>query len=480
MYDKKQLLKNIFVILTIVALMKATGGAGFIIAVPFALMATPRNKPDALFFWILMCTSLMMANGHIVSKGTAFALSERVLLVLLGFFAAIQMLGHGTSPITKPFVLMYLYLFVMVFSSLQGWNPKVSLLKIFLFAMIYSAYFGAANFMARHNSLSALKRLRAVVLAVAIFFVLGSVALVPFPGISQMKGEEILFHPEMTSLFTGMTNHSQALGPLISSIGVLLFADWIFSVRRFDKLYLLLSLCCPYLIYLTSSRTGMGAYLLGMLFVVWVFANARDVYSKWKRRVMNAVMTVVFLLVAAFLLVPSLQAKVVRFALKWGGDETVTVEKVVQSRMGKFDSAIENFKKSPLIGNGFQVAESTTVHGTDSFMLSAPIEKGIWISAVLAEGGVVGFAIFCGFLLVAISTSIRNHAYITASCLVINTLTNLGEFTFFSMTYTGGFIWAMVFVGMAIDAQRLKEEGRLRRLELEMRMRQENWASAYA
>jgi len=37
-------------------------------------------------------------------------------------------------------------------------------------------------------------------------------------------------------------------------------------------------------------------------------------------------------------------------------------------------------------------------------------------------------------------------------------LTNLGEFSFFSMSYTGGFTWAMVFMGLALDIRKMKDE----------------------
>lgn len=472
MYKKKELYKSLAAIIALVAIMKVSGGAGFVVVIPFALVALAQRRPVSLLFWVLMCTSMLMANGNIVSKDAIFAISQRALLVVVGFVSILQMSGHGISPIAKSFVIMYSYVFFMIVPSLFGWNPQISLLKLFLFAMIYSAYLGVANNAARHNSLYASRRLRAVVLAMAIFFVFGSIALVPFPGLSQMKAEDFLENPELTSLFTGMTNHSQALGPLISSISVFLFADLLFSIRKFDKLYIGLLLCCPYLIYKTSSRTGMGAFLLGMGFVVWQFMNARGMSSRWKAKVMNSVSMMVLGGIVAILAVPSIQAKATRFILKWQGEEKVSVQKVILARQGKFESAIDNFARSPIVGNGFQVMESQKGMKGGMLILSAPIEKGVWISAVLEEGGAIGFAIFIIFLFACIVGSVKKRAYVTASCLFVAMLTNLGEFTFFSMTYTGGFIWAMVFTGIAMDAQRLKEQGRMRILEEQMRMQQ--------
>ena len=472
MYRKKELYKYLAMLVALIAVMKLSGGAGFVVVIPLALLALSRRESVSVLFWVLMCTSMLMANGNIVSKDVVFALSQRALLVVIGFVSILQLGGQKLSQVSKPFMIMYAYVFFMIVPSLVGWNPKISLLKIALFTMIYSAYFGVAISVARNNSQNTARRLRAVVLAVSAFFVFGSIALVPFPGLSQMKAEAFMENPELTSLFTGMTNHSQALGPLISSIAVFLFADLLFSIRKFDKLYGGLLLCCPYLIYKTSSRTGMGSFLLGLGFVVWQFMNARGLSSRWKAKVMNLVSMFVLGALVAVLAVPPIQAKVAKFILKWQGDEEVSIQNVVSARQGKFVDAIDNFKKSPLVGNGFQVTEAHKDMKGGLLVLSAPIEKGVWVSAVLEEGGIIGFTIFIVFLFVCIVGSMRKRAYITASCLFVATLTNLGEFTFFSMTYTGGFIWAMVFTGIAMDAQRLKEQGRMKILEEQMRMQQ--------
>jgi len=37
---------------------------------------------------------------------------------------------------------------------------------------------------------------------------------------------------------------------------------------------------------------------------------------------------------------------------------------------------------------------------------------------------------------------------------------NFGEFTFFSLSGAGGMQWGMVFVGLILDGQRMKDESR--------------------
>ena len=163
--------------------------------------------------------------------------------------------------------------------------------------------------------------------------------------------------------------------------------------------------------------------------------------------------------------VPSMREKFLRFAVKAGRDASASrveanFENITASRQGAMDACLANFRKKPLIGNGFQVGEAMEDDHRRGFWayLSAPIEKGVWVTAILEEGGVIGLVFFVGFLACAFFTLYKHHAYITVGCLFSMMLSNLGEFTIFSMTYTGGFVWALVFAGVIMDAQRLKDQ----------------------
>jgi len=74
-------------------------------------------------------------------------------------------------------------------------------------------------------------------------------------------------------------------------------------------------------------------------------------------------------------------------------------EEMMATRQGLIDRAMYNWRKKPLIGNGFQVSDEMQYEHRKGFAdyLSAPIEKGVWISAVLEEGGVIGLSLFCFF-----------------------------------------------------------------------------------
>ena len=463
-YDRKHLFKCLLWIGIVLGLMRVTGGAGFAIVIPFVLYSALARKTEALFFWLLVAVCTLVVNPHLVPKGGAFSLMQRSVMLFLGCAMAINVMSYPLHGILRPYAGMIVYILFMALSSMQGWSPKISYLKLVLFTLVYFAYVGVSNQVGINPQVSS-RRIRSVMLAIAIVFILGSVALVPFPGLAQMSAEDFELGKvdlaNFTSLFMGMTSHSQCLGPIISVLGVILLGDLLFSIKKADPVYILMLCCCPYLVYLTSSRTGMGSYVLGQLFVLWVFMNARDQGTRWKSRVMTIAMVLLTSIIVIFAFVPSVQDKAAKFLMKTGNDEAgpLTTEAITSSRMGKVEEALYNFRKSPLLGNGFQVsAEMKNQKHGGLAILSAPIEKGVWITAVLEEGGIIGCFIFSTFLVACITKSVKRHAYIGASCLFVITMTNLGEFTFFSMSYAGGITWAMVFVGLALDLRKMEDE----------------------
>lgn len=91
-------------------------------------------------------------------------------------------------------------------------------------------------------------------------------------------------------------------------------------------------------------------------------------------------------------------------------------------------------------------------------LLSAPVEKGVWVTAALEEGGILGFLLLVLFFVVACIQLWERQAYVGLSVFVVMIIMNLGEFVMFSMTSTGGLVWAMIFCGLALDSQKRRHE----------------------
>ena len=447
------------------------------LAFPIAMLALGGGNPATLMFTVLMMISATVGNDYFFAKGTVFAISVRSTLLVLAVFTSMRASGRKVTPILRPMLGIFLYIGWACLSSGQGYSPIVSYLKIILFSAIYMAFYAVANEVITNIKVDAVK-VRTLILAFAVLFIAGSFALIFVPSIGLMRQTSWTDPTQfimLESLFMGMARHSQSLGPIIAMFSVLVLGDLLFSVKRADKLYIALLLMSPVLIYKTSSRTAMGTYMASLMLVVWFFMHARGFSSRWKGKVMSITWLIAILALVATVSVPKIRDKITSFAIKTNSDAQVqdvdlSFSAITRSRQGLAQGAMANFRKSPLFGNGFQVSEDMKRDkrsGLTSY-LSAPIEKGVWVTAVLEESGAVGFVLFAGFLLSSFFTLVRRHAYISATMLFSLSLSNMGEFTFFSMSYTGGISWALVFSAIVLDAHRLKQIGMERMFQMQM------------
>ena len=185
LYDRKHLVKSLLWICIVLGLMKVTGGAGFAIVVLMVLYSTLSQKTEAMFFWLLVSVVAIIVNPQLIPKGGGFSLMQRGLMVFLGFVMAVRVMAYPLHSVIRPYTGMIFYVLFMIMSSAQGWNPKISFLKLLLFTLIYFAYVGMSNQVGINPQVSS-RRIRSVMLSMATLFICGSMMLLPFPGISQM------------------------------------------------------------------------------------------------------------------------------------------------------------------------------------------------------------------------------------------------------------------------------------------------------
>lgn len=473
-YDKKLLMQGLFGLAILCLAMKVTGGMGFLLIFPFILVGFGKNKTGLLFWCILATTFIAMTNPNIVPTGSVFSIANRLVYLLVGGVMVLQVVGQRASKQLTSLLALLPYLAYMAIVSSVGWQPIISYLKLTLFTIVFFAFYSVSNATISRAQLN-VAQLRSIFLCFAVFLIVGSVCLIPFPAITTVAVSFYISRglpiPD-GALFMGITNQSQTLGPMTAVFSAMLLADLLFSVKKWDKLYLLLLLLSPLLIYKTGSRTAMGTYVAGLFFVTFTFMCAHGVGAKWKGKALSALFLIGMLGGIALVATPSMRQSVAQFVFKTQGaeiaKESQTFERFTSSRQGLMDRAIKNFHESPWIGNGFQVSEMQKDMRIDSWkqLLSAPIEKGVWVVAVLEEGGIFGMVLFCLFLLIAFSCLLSRQAFIGAAVLFVFIVSNLGEFTFFSMSADGGLFWAMVFLGVAMDAARLKQETQMWRSSL--------------
>lgn len=465
LYSLKWVAKYLAIAVATIVFWRMTIGFGAIVTAILAMTAVARKKPMELLFWTLFMALSACGNRQVFVVNIISVLTVRCAFLIL----AIMLFSHSTggdrvTRITVSFWGLLTYLAWECAISFQGFEPIVSYLKLFLFFSVFIVVLGVAAFVSNSEN-SDESNVRAIMLCIVSIIIVGSILVIPLPGIAYMSDEDAIvamLAGETTSLFRGMTNHSQALGPIVAITGTFLFADLAFYIRSWDKFYLLLIAAAPVLIYKSSSRTGMGALIAGVGMAVFFMLRARGLNKSWRGRLTMAVNTLVFITVIAVCAVPSLRTNVGSFMLKWNTKQTseVTVEGMLSTRQGKIDIAINNFKKKPLLGNGFQVSEDMMMDNRKDFKdyLAAPIEKGVWIYAILEEGGVVGLALFVFWFIGMLVAMARRQLYVGASVFFSFIISNLGEFSMFSMTYTGGFYWMFTIAATCLDIQRIKRE----------------------
>ena len=435
-YDLKALWKYLFILLVLLAACKISSGFSAILVPILVIWAIMRDKPVVLIFLVLLSTFFAISNRQLFANNAITILTARITLIIMTALVASKLFGGGRETrVVTPFWGIMVYVFWECAVSFQGWQPTISYLKLILFFAIFLGLMGAANQVNRSTRTNA-RILRSVVLAFFGLIIVGSMALIPF-GVGMMSGEEALAAVkagEATSLFMGMTCHSQVLGTLMGMVGTFIFADLVFSVKKWDKLYVVLLICCPLLIVRSSSRTGMGTLIAGCGMVAFLAMRARGLGARWKGKLMNMMVLVVALGGVGIVAVPAVRERIAQYVLKYGKDtKGMTTEDVLYSRQGKIDEMLLHIGQKPIQGHGFQVSEEMAHekrHGFFSY-LSAPVEKGTWIFAILEEGGIIGMILFCSWLLYLFPVLIRRHAYIGVSTLWAFFVMNLGEFSIF-------------------------------------------------
>lgn len=463
-YSKTGLIWGLLGLLAMCGLMKATSGAGFLVIFAVVFAGFSKNRIPVLMFALVATATLTVTNPFLAPKGFVFTVAARLVYIIAAGVMILQVVGRKAPKQLTPLLGLMPYLAYQAMTSSVGYQPIISYLKMVLFLLVFFAFYGVASAARGREDFRFERAVRTVLLIFACYFIFGSLALIPFPGIGKMGAAAALeqgLTVESVGLFMGVTFQPQTLGPAISVVSTVLLADLLFSLRRWNYLYLALLLATPVLVYYTSSRTAMGTWLAGMCFTVFVFMCSHGVGSRWKGRALGAITLVGMLTGIALFATPGVQDKVLGFVLKTSeekaSEEEFSFERFTYSRQGLMDSSMAGFEESPAIGNGFQVSSLMADMDIRSWkqLLSAPMEKGVWITAVLEEGGIFGFLLFCGFLLIAFPLLLSRQAYLGACALFVFIVSNLGEFTFFSTSGGGGFLWAVTFMGLTLDAQRV-------------------------
>ena len=418
----------------------------------------------ALVFYVLFPFYVILNPGVLPKGGSITGLSLRFGPLLTGLvlaFTAASRQGHHRLP----FIMMVPFMLAAIVSSVDGWAPMVSLLKIINFSVfLLGIWFGTQNLQHRPKDLFVL---RSFFLSLAFLLVFGSLMLWPFPSISfatslqyalreggtELAEEVYQYMQEegMRALFCGITNQSQALAPLTACAFAFTACDMLFIERKFRLPHVALLATSLPVLYLTRSRLALVTLASAMVIIIFYTARQMQMRADVRARLGQGVF---LFLVFAFSLAVVSQIKSgamsewIRKTSDARDDKRSLTEALTSSRMGLIGESLKDFKRNPMIGMGFQVAQYTRRQTRGrGFVISASIEKGVLPVMVLGETGILGSTFFLLFLATFYYTCSRRKYYITSSLFTVFLVTNMGEATFFSPGGGGGFLWMMCVVG---------------------------------
>ena len=459
----KDVLKAFVVICAILGLCRVTmGGMAVVVAVLGAGFALAR-KPGYLACCYIMFPFFTIFNRVIVGVSPVFLMTAR--LGNLFMIAAMVLTGIGFAGRAReklPIGWLFAYCVVACISSIDGWMPMISYLKIAQFALFLIGLIFVTRLLQQSDE--GLYQLRCVFMALAIIFLWGSLVsrFVPSVGYSMQISKAAGWGIELTgadiaasegmSLFNGMTHHSQMLAPTIAMLATWVLCDMLFVERRFAMLHVGVMLPAPVLLYLSRSRGGLldVVAVLGTIFFICM-PRARLAHAIKNRLVQ-------MLLVATIFLVGTLVVGQIRNQTlsKWlrktedvGGDTRSLTDAFTGSRQALIEYNLSDFKLNPLFGKGFQVIRGMEQAYRAKLITwySAAVEKGVTPYVILGETGLVGAGVFLIFMIAFYGTCIKRRYLSLMTSFTCVLVANLADSTLFSPGGLGGFLWITSCVG---------------------------------
>lgn len=452
-------------VLLILALIVGCRVTKSVLMIPIMLMglyyAFSNQRGKALVFYVLI-PFLAIINPVILPKGAIYSASTRLGMMLMSvglFLAANRSVGRQRLP------LGWLFAFILcaIISSMQGYFPMISYLKIINFIFfILGIYYGTKNINHRPQDV---ELVRSVFFAFSIIIVFGSIATLPFPSIAYYTSvrrilvvegaeaaEEFLQFSHQQSLFSGITLHSQFLAPMLSCVAGWLTCDMIFVEKKFEKIHLIMLALIPPMLYATRSRAGFFSYATMILLVYFYCLPRVKLRNSIKSRITTGLLCLLSILIVFMLVLQVRNKAISRWLRKTDNvayDERSLTEAITNSRLGSIELNMRDFKRSPLLGTGFQVmASHRYLYGIGAISLfSAPLEKGLLPLMVLGETGLLGGTVFAVFLIMFYVNCMQNRYYVTVTLFTVLLATNMAESTFFSPGGGGGIYWMMTVVG---------------------------------
>lgn len=467
-----------FIVVSLVLARFTRGGFAAMIALAGIFFAAGQKTGPAICCYIFLPFCVVVNPSLVPKDGMIWTLSLRLGALAIGLAMVIGALKRNGRH-CLPFAGIIPFLVAATISSLVGYVPQISLLKIVNYLVfLVGIWLGTRNLQRFPKDLLTI---RAFFLGLIFLLVWGSLALIPFPGISyatslqyalkegglelaNAMGKEMLVDGGQ-ALFCGITNHSQALSPVLALSMGWLMCDMLFVEKRFRWPHVLTIAAMLPMLYMTRSRVALlvGASAMALIYLYTV--NKVRVSRELKSRLRSGMMGFCFLAAVLAGVAEIRNQSITKWIRK---TDDVAVDAAERSAMQAFtgsrqfliEQSLYDFRRNPMFGSGFQVSweHQELYRKSNGLILSASIEKGVLPTMVLGETGILGCITFALFLITFYATCNIKRLYITTTMFTLLLISNLGEATFFSPGGSGGVLWILtVLGGFVIDTVLLYE-----------------------
>ena len=458
----KDVITAIIGIVTVLFLCRFTlGGMSVVVAVA-GLVSAILRRPTAMTCCFILFPLIAIFNRAIIGISGITLIIGKFAFWGMAASALLSSKTRKCSGEHLPIGCLGLYLLVACLSSLDGWMPLISYLKLANFAVMLLGIYLLSTIM--QGSVSSLRALRAVFMAMSIILIVGSLLsyFAPAVGFSMMiyklegygvimTGDELLASGDRV-LFNGMTCHSQMLSPVVAILGTWVLCDMLLIERKLTLLHGVVLACIPPLLYMSRSRGGLLMLACTTIITFIITIPRARLPQKIKRSLGVTMLVAIVALIGSGVYFQIKNEAISRWLRKTDdvATDTRTLEEAfTNSRQGAIEMNLHDFRLNPLFGKGFQVVDGMkqayAAHMITWF--SASVEKGVTPYVILGETGVLGAFVFLIFLSKFYATCFR-RGYMSLmtnfSCFLV---ANLADSTFFSPSALGGFMWIVVCIG---------------------------------
>ena len=460
----KDVFKAVIILMVILVGCRFTmGGMAAAVALAGAVFAI-QKKPGLLAVCYIMFPFFTIFNRVITGLGPVFLMTARLgnlfmiaVMILTG--SAFQSGGRREK---LPITWLFVYCAVACLSSLGGWMPLISYLKIAQFILFLMGLLFVTKQLQQSDK--GLYQLRCAFMALAIIMIAGSAASYFFPsiGFSMQIANSAAYNVTLTAedikasegmmLFSGMTHHSQMLAPTIAMMATWVLCDMLLVVKKVSSLHMVLLALSPILLFLSRSRGGLLELVGTVGITLFVCVPRARLAQTVKNKLMQMMILATALLVAVGIVAQIRNQAISKWLRKTedvGGDTRSLKDAFTGSRQALVEYNLRDFRRNPFLGMGFQVMEGMEQAYRANMITwySASIEKGVTPYVILGETGLCGATIFLIFLAAFYGTCLKRRYLALLTSFTCVLVANLADSTLFSPGGLGGFLWITSCVG---------------------------------